>query len=283
MNVLQLTDIHLNSQYDAEFPAMEHLEKVIAETRRDPEFYDAVVLTGDIVDEGSYEQYASMLARLQSEYGETTPILVTPGNHDNRSTLDDVYRDFIRGKSWANETKRFGHYGSFKKPGSAVTVYHLGHIDCSLVMLDTAHWQFPYEGLCRIMQLRSKTGNDDPSCRHYIAFTHMPIIRPFHRFMNQPGYTIPDDGNMFLSTLASAGCNAIACGHYHCESYRKAFGIEQFVAPAIQGQIDPFSEKCNPSGNYPGYAIIGNHGSASGNIEYSVKYVVPSEVEEKEK
>jgi hypothetical protein len=48
----------------------------------------------------------------------------------------------------------------------------------------------------------------------------------------------------------------IICGHYHCASVTAFNDFVQFVAPASQCQLDPFTKDCTPSGNYPGYAII---------------------------
>lgn len=274
MKILQISDIHIKSKYDDQFPSRLHIKAIEDATEGMRNELDAVILTGDLVDDGDYGDYSSLLMMLQNTYGEETPILVTPGNHDNREALEDAYYDFRRGKSWKN-SDHLRIYGSFINPGESVSVLEtfrknnmgLTVPGRSIVLMDTGHREYPYEGLCRITSLYRAAGAEHPP---YILFTHMPIIRPFHRFMNQPGFTIDDDENVFVTTLATTGCVAIACGHYHCESYARSFGIQQFVAPASQVQIDPFTKTCNASGNYPGYAVI----TDNGHIEFLSHYVI---------
>lgn len=287
MKVLHLTDIHLNSKYADQFHEDEHLARILNETRGIRESLDAVIVTGDLIDEGTYEDYAKLLVLLQNTYGEEMPILVTPGNHDNRDALEDAYSDFRRGKAWKN-SEHLSVYGSFKKPGESVIILETFKIvpgyspECKvnwhkIVLMDTAHREYPYGGLCRLSSIYQNAASPDD--KKYILFTHMPIIRPFHMFMNQPQFTLPDDDNVFIATLASTGCDAIVCGHYHSESHMMAFGIRQYAGPASQLQIDPYTKTCNPSGIFPGYAIL----TDLGQIEYSTHYIVEEPTTEESK
>lgn len=284
MKILHLTDIHLNSEYESSFPAMGHLERILRDTSGMGSQVDAVVVTGDLVDEGKFVDYLDLFNLLAITYGVDTPILVTPGNHDNRKAFAGAYDEFRQGKSWRN-SENISIYGSFENPGEAVTILNTfkttpdggtTYQARSAVLMDTGHRAFPYQGLCRMM---SCFGADSRKWPQYILFTHMPIIRPFHKFMNKPGFTIEDDDEVFLAGLEQSGCQAIVCGHYHCESHMVARGIRQYAGPANQVQIDPFSDNCNPSGNYPGYGILTDDLL----IEYHTNYIVGEDAAEKAK
>lgn len=283
MKVLHITDIHLKSEYDAQFPAMKHLGAIIKETAGMSGSLDAVVLTGDLVDNGTYEDYTDLFNLFATTYGTDMPILVTPGNHDNRIAMDEAYEDFRADKHWKNY-ENINFYGSFKHPGEAVTVMDmLGKTELgvvyqarSVVLMDTAHRGFPYPGLCNLTACREGASDAWPK---YILFTHMPIIRPFHKFMNKPGFTIEDDGGVFLKALAKSRCEAIVCGHYHSESHMIEQDIRQYVGPANQAQIDPYSGKCNPSGNFPGYGILDD----TGLIKYTTHYITNETTSEETK
>lgn len=280
MKLLQISDIHLNSQYDDKFPAKKHLAQILDATGgARARSISAVVLTGDLVENGQVTDYVDLLSLVQSTYGISTPVLVTPGNHDDRTALALAYDAFIkdcrcRDNSWVGKYD-FNMYGSFKNPGESLITLQLYRKSClgekiperKIVLMDTAHREFPYESLCKLVTLYKESNSAGVP---YILFTHMPIIRPFHRFMNRPGYTIETDGGTFLDALAHTQCEAIVCGHYHCESYVKLHGISQFAGPASQAQIDSFSASCNPSGNYPGYAILEYDG---GPVEYHTHYL----------
>lgn len=283
MKILHLTDIHLNSAYESSFPAMDHLERILRDTTGIGSLVDAVVLTGDLADEGKFSDYLDLFNLLAITYGVDTPILVTPGNHDNRKNLAEAYAEFRQGKTWRN-SENISIYGSFENPGESVTILNTFKATTvgtpyqarSAVLMDTGHRAFPYQGLCRMLSCLSADSSRWPQ---YIMFTHMPVIRPFHKFMNKPGFTIEDDDGVFLAGLEQSHCQAIVCGHYHCESHMVARGIRQYAGPANQVQIDPFSDNCNPSGNYPGYGILTDEGL----IEYTTNYIVGEDAAEDSK
>ena len=109
-------------------------------------------------------------------------------------------------------------------------------------------------------------------------FVHKPLIKPFHRFMNQPQYSInEDEAKTFLMASNEIGFQAIFCGHYHCHSIDTWWRWIQYTAPSSQGQIDPFSAECVPSGNYPGYAII----HLDDMVKAKFKFIVPEVTDEK--
>ena len=86
LRVAQITDSHLGAEWQARDPA-DTLVAVLDAIAALPEPPDAIVHTGDLTNDGTQEQYESFLdavARLDR------PLLVLPGNHDDRATMRRV-------------------------------------------------------------------------------------------------------------------------------------------------------------------------------------------------
>lgn len=257
MSILQITDIHINGEYNGQFDVKKHFKQILeANKTRD---FDAIALTGDLADDGSYEDYTEIFNQVEETFGNGTPILVIPGNHDNREHLDLAYMDYInREHNFKAGTylQRIG--GTFEEPGKCVVILTLpgilaGSGNTKLIGMDNAHKELPHHGLEAFLDHEWNRKNADS----YTLFMHMPLIKPFHRFMNVDAHSIDEDAaKTFLWALRDFYFRGIICGHYHCASVTSFNDFVQFVAPASQCQLDPFTKDCSPSGNYPGYAII---------------------------
>jgi hypothetical protein len=128
-----------------------------------------------------------------------------------------------------------------------------GSGNTKLIGMDNAHKELPHQGLEAFLDHEWNRKSADS----YTLFMHMPLIKPFHRFMNVDAHSIDEDAaKTFLWALRDFYFRGIICGHYHCASVTAFNDFVQFVAPASQCQLDPFTKDCTPSGNYPGYAII---------------------------
>jgi 3',5'-cyclic-AMP phosphodiesterase len=80
--VVQLTDLHLGAPWCAAGPALARVVPAVLRTLHGPP--DAVIVTGDVANDGTDEQYAEareLLDRLDA------PLYVVPGNHDDRTAL----------------------------------------------------------------------------------------------------------------------------------------------------------------------------------------------------
>lgn len=127
MSILQITDIHINGDYNGQFDVKKHFKQILeANKTRD---FDAIALTGDLADEGSYEDYAEIFNQVEETFGPGTPILAIPDNHDNREHLDLAYMDYInREHKFKQGTflQRIG--GTFDEPGKCVVILTLPSI-----------------------------------------------------------------------------------------------------------------------------------------------------------
>jgi 3',5'-cyclic AMP phosphodiesterase CpdA len=85
--LIQLSDPHIGGTWAAPDP-LTRLTAVVEAIRRGPDRPDAVVVSGDLADHGSAEEYGLVAAELASL---EAPFHVVPGNHDDRRTLRSVF------------------------------------------------------------------------------------------------------------------------------------------------------------------------------------------------
>lgn len=81
--LVQLSDLHIGANEDGVDP-MPHLEAAVEAVRSLPNRPDAVLVSGDLTDDGATEGYRlarELLERLEA------PLHVLPGNHDDRGRL----------------------------------------------------------------------------------------------------------------------------------------------------------------------------------------------------
>lgn len=93
MLLAQLTDLHISAQgspFDVENRTAERLACAVAHLRALKPRPDAVLFTGDLVNEGSPREYARLFKLLRPL---PMPWYVLPGNHDHREQLRAALQD----------------------------------------------------------------------------------------------------------------------------------------------------------------------------------------------
>src|SRR6266498_6114247 len=80
ITIAHVSDPHL----DVSDRAVQRAERVMAYLSLRPSLFDVLLLTGDLANDGSAEEYAQMRPLLA---GSRTPVLVCPGNHDDRGAF----------------------------------------------------------------------------------------------------------------------------------------------------------------------------------------------------
>jgi 3',5'-cyclic AMP phosphodiesterase CpdA len=83
----QLSDLHVGAAWEGNDP-LPRLERAIAAVRALPNPVDAVLVSGDLTDDGSEENYR--LARRLLDSFEV-PVYVLPGNHDDRARIRQAF------------------------------------------------------------------------------------------------------------------------------------------------------------------------------------------------
>jgi 3',5'-cyclic AMP phosphodiesterase CpdA len=83
----QLSDLHVCDEWEGVDPVI-RVERVVEAVRSLPNPVDAVVVTGDLTDDGSEENYRRVRQLLERF---DAPVHVLPGNHDDRRSLRQAF------------------------------------------------------------------------------------------------------------------------------------------------------------------------------------------------
>ncbi|MGE5407063.1 MAG: phosphodiesterase [Syntrophothermus sp.] len=81
--LIQISDLHIGAEWTAGDPG-EAVERAIAAVEGFPNRPDAVLVSGDLTENGGEEEYARARALLA---GLAVPLHVIPGNHDERGAM----------------------------------------------------------------------------------------------------------------------------------------------------------------------------------------------------
>lgn len=251
MEILQLSDIHYGADYEGKFNTANQWATVVKHAKaRNPKGYDAVIITGDLVDDDPKVDDKTKATRYEDIFSDalslcvspSAPVLVTPGNHDNRQILTEV-ADCLPVKSWNSTEQPKG----FEDIGSQCHVIKVG--SKVIVLLDSGTEE-PYRGIAK---LAAYTKNHLWYADDAMIFTHKPFRteRLYHRFMVGTDNVMPAE---FESRVQPYAKNYF-CGHFHHWSQVDCGWMTMFTCPGIQCQIDPYSKGCNPIAT-PGYQVI---------------------------
>lgn len=85
----QLSDIHIGANWEEGVDPLARFERAIEAVRGLPSAVDGVLVSGDLTDHGSEEEYRQARSLLESF---DCPVHVMPGNHDDRAVLRDVFQ-----------------------------------------------------------------------------------------------------------------------------------------------------------------------------------------------
>lgn len=260
--VIQISDIHLKGDYNGQFPVQENLDRTLQHVKNviQPDNDSIILLTGDLADNGSVEDYDGLLGQISEMFPET-PIALTPGNHDNRRALARSYNSYVMGSGGAlcNIDEKMRVVGNIEVPGSSLSVIDVCP-NTIIAVVDTGEQSFCYEGLMHLLPYLH--GKDRPTFKNcevtnVILATHYPLISVPHVFMNDASRTlhIHSFRNTMRVLTDEFKVETVWCGHYHHYCERRMEGIKQVICPSTQMQLDPYSSECSPSGKFPGYIL----------------------------
>lgn len=258
MAIIQLTDIHIDATYGGKFPTIEHFNRAIQDIRKkrteESLKEDVIIVTGDICDSGDRYYYDLVFDMLHNAF-PYTPVFVTPGNHDDRGILEVIARAHEERNKALGFT--FESHGRITLTGSYAVSFN--YRNNKVLILDSGH--MAKDGSQHFLTITRheylKEVMDDS-----LLFTHIPPFQVPHRFMQQDGYCMKHQNSM---TSLIRDAKAIFCGHYHYAHVQRQDDfdlsgipapVDQYVCPAVQCQLDPYSAECSPSGIFPGYNLI---------------------------
>ncbi len=221
MIVGQITDFHVampGAEVDRRYRTAEHLDAAVAHLNGLATRPDAVVATGDLVHEGSVEEYERLRAILESL---AMPVYLIPGNHDDRANLRAVFSDH----AYLPRDGEFLHY--------VVEDYPL-----RLMALDTV---VPGEiggALCaaRLAWIDARLTAAPP--RPTFVFMHHPPFLTGVPWADGPGVAGLGGADRFGETVARhPEIERIVCGHLHRPIQARWCGTLASTAPATGHQL----------------------------------------------
>jgi 3',5'-cyclic-AMP phosphodiesterase len=231
--IAHLSDPHLDTSLDAR----DRLRRVTGYLQDLSRPVDVVLVTGDLADHGSKEEYAEVAAELDL----WSPVLVLPGNHDVSTPLRVGLHKYLSadGARPAFATDAYmGRAGSDSGAGGGVGPSHPVHqvrdvAGARFVLLDTSvpgedHGLLSPESLAWLRDVLVPPPGDGPL---FVAFHHPPV---------EIGHPVLDrwklrDSDRFASVLRDAsGVTALLAGHVHGAVVSTFAGLPLLVAPGIR-------------------------------------------------
>jgi 3',5'-cyclic AMP phosphodiesterase CpdA len=222
MLLAQISDTHVTPEHRqperGTAPAA-RLARVVAHVLALPVSPDAVILSGDLADLGTVEEYRLLRALLAPL---AMPVYLMPGNHDCRGALREVFFDHrylaLQGTM---------HY--------AVNDYAV-----RLLMLDTV-----IEGEdggrlddAQLAWLEEKL--DESAAQPVMIFMHHPPVLTGIRRIDEINVAPPGASRLARLVERHGGVQAIACGHVHrgCEVLWHRTRVSICPSVAYQAQVD---------------------------------------------
>lgn len=222
MKFLHLTDIHFlikypevesgyNSIFNKMTPPMEQLKKGLSKVQD----FDAVLISGDLVEEGCKEDYIQLKKNLHELLGDT-PIILTLGNHDIKPA-------FYEG--WLSQPPSDEPYNIY------ITID-----DTTIISLDNSHKHYP-DGIIDANQCQwlQETLN---KCQT------KQIILMMHHHLIKEQIELPHAqyDKRFYDIIKDSRIDMIICGHTH-HAYEGVFaGKPYFTADnlSFSGEGTPY-------------------------------------------
>lgn len=231
--ILQVTDTHLVAPPGLVAGVLDTqaaLERAVADIAASlPKIgpVDALLITGDLSDDGSAESYTLLRAKLEPL---GLPLLAIPGNHDAREEMRVAFADL----------------GLFAPSGRLNWLLDIGGL--RIVGLDTL---VEGSGGGLIDQetadfLDAALAFDGPVL---LAMHHSPFASGVH-FMDDIG--LSGVGLLADCLRRSTAEIRIVCGHVHMMAAGSAGGVTAIACPSICSSFDPDFRPQAPAGFFPG-------------------------------
>lgn len=246
--LVQLSDIHIGGDEEGLDP-IPRLEAVIEAVRSLPNRPDAVLVSGDVTDDGGAEGYRvarEMLARLE------LPLHVIPGNHDDRRVLREAFDLPGTGDEPINYSAQVG--------GLRLVAF-----DSIVPGQDPG--DFPPEQLAWL----DRELEAAPEAPTLLALHHTPLTTGI------PGW---DEINLLAPQLEALGevvarhpqLRAIVGGHLHRVAVAALAGCPVLAAPSTYWQVRPDFERSEEfrAVDVPGFAL---HALRDGELSSQVESV----------
>lgn len=235
--IVQLTDLHLGAPgalpYGTDTAA--NLRRVVAAVRAMELAPAAILLTGDLSDEGDAASYGVLRDLVDDELASIgAPVLTVIGNHDHRG----MFRKVFLGEDDADDDRPYHH------------TTDLG--DVRIVMCDSyvAGEVWGALGEAQLTWLDEQlAGAGGRAC---VVALHHPAVP---RGVPRPEDHLLADREAFGEVLARHDVAAVLCGHSHVTTMSRFAGTLHSAAPATAYLLDPSRRRGARGYEGSGFAI----------------------------
>ncbi len=217
MLLAQITDVHVGtpgSNIDRQCRTAVQLERAVQHLCRLDPLPDVVLCTGDLVDDGSPEEYATLVPLLAPL---PMPCFLIPGNHDDRENLRAA----------------FAHHGYLPRQGFLHYAVDLGPL--RLIALDTLVPGEPGGRLCpeRLAWLDARLA-EAPERPTLVMMHHPPFSTGIER-MDQMG--LEGSTGMAEVIRRHPQVERILCGHLHRPIVKRFANTVASTCPSTAHQV----------------------------------------------
>jgi len=248
--LVQLSDLHIGGNENGMDP-IPRLEAVIEAVRSLPNRPDAVLVSGDLTDDGAaagYQVARELLKRLD------VPLHVIPGNHDDRARLREAFDLAGSGDERINYSVKVG--------------------DLRVVAFDSiVPGQDPGDFPPEQLRWLDEALGADPQTPTVLALHHMPLTTGIPDW-DEINLSAPQRDALAGVVARHPQLRAIVGGHLHRVAISTLAGCPVLAAPSTYWQVRPnFARDEVHTLDTPGFAI---HALLDGELSSQVEAVALS-------
>lgn len=235
MKILHLSDTHyakniddpeLKNVLEAQISLEEKFNQVLRHENLDT--FDLVMVTGDIVHEGTPEDYKTIKDLLETKFSPL-PIYYCLGNHDRKPVF---------------------YQGMYEKENDANFDYDFETDDAHIIVLDTAK-NYSHSGILDSSQLEWLASTIEKNDKPKMIFQHHPIIGGvyFDQFtMEEP--------NGVLNLVNNANVIGVFTGHTHSPAINFFEYVKQYTNYAMSFGLEKVKDGSQHFTDTCGYSVI---------------------------
>ena len=218
MIIAQITDLHVTlpgKPLQRRVDTGSYLQKAVAKIQSLDPAPDVLLITGDLVESGTSDEYAYLHSLLTPL---TLPIYVIPGNHDEREAMRQAFSDHDY------------------LPRDGFLHYVVDAYPVRLIGLDSVIPRKTDGELCAVRLAWLERALQQIPEKPTLIFMHHPPFITSIKHMDQWGFRNPDD----LANIAGKHpqVERIVCGHVHRPIQSRFAGTLAVTCPSTAHQID---------------------------------------------
>jgi 3',5'-cyclic AMP phosphodiesterase CpdA len=233
MRILHLSDTHLTRASGPDSDGVdtrESLRRILRDCDEVPGL-DAVVVTGDIADDGSPEAYTDALRLIGAFAGQRRiPAVFSTGNHDDRAAFTAVLGTGHRDAEGVDRPlEPFADGDGTRAAVTMVAGYRIITLDSLVPGKGYGHLSTG-----QLAWLRTVLAEPAPH-GSILAFHHPPVVVPGVAVQSALGLR---NSHELAAAITATDVRLILCGHFHLQIFGMLQGVPVWVTPGVVTRID---------------------------------------------